>query len=143
MQNAPANDEITGAGLGYVDVFDLSGNLMQRFASGGALNAPWGIALAPAGFGSVGGDLLIGNFGDGKINSFNFTTGVDSGALTLTGGQPLVIPGLWALLFGNGAENAPSNALYYTAGPNNQTDGVFGRVESASSMGSQPSGPGY
>ena len=69
-QDAPRHDEITGAGLGYVDIFDTSGDFVSRFAAGGALNAPWGIALAPTGFGSFAGDVLIGNFGDGKINAF-------------------------------------------------------------------------
>ena len=68
-------DEVDGAGLGFVDVYDLSGNFLQRLVSGGALNAPWGLALAPASFGGAGGDLLVGNFGDGLINAYNPTTG--------------------------------------------------------------------
>ena len=70
MQDTAKHDEVPGAGLGYVDVFDFSGNFVSRFASAGALNAPWGIAVAPSGFGSLAGDVLIGNFGDGKINIF-------------------------------------------------------------------------
>jgi uncharacterized protein (TIGR03118 family) len=142
QQNAAANDEILGAGLGVVDVFDLNGNFLRRFATGGVLNAPWGIALAPAGFGTVGGQLLIGNFGDGRINGFDLSSGASLGPLTLDGNQALVIPGLWALLFGNGALNAPANALFYTAGPNNQTDGVFGRIDSTTMSSSSGSG-GY
>jgi uncharacterized protein (TIGR03118 family) len=143
MQNAAANDEVLGAGLGYVDIYDLNGNLVRRFASGGVLNAPWGIALAPGGFGAVGGDLLIGNFGDGRINAFHPTSGASLGALTLAGGGAVVIPGLWALLSGNGAQNAPSDALFYTAGPNDQTGGVFGRIVASESSGMPTSGSGY
>lgn len=143
QQNATSDDEILGAGLGYVDAFDLNGNLLRRLASGGVLNAPWGIALAPAGFGTVGGELLIGNFGDGTINRFDLSSGASLGPLTLSGNKPVVIPGLWALLFGNGALNASANALYYTAGPNNQTDGVFGRIDSTTTTTSSSPGSGY
>jgi uncharacterized protein (TIGR03118 family) len=128
-QDATAQDEQLGAGLGYVDVFDANGNLLKRFASAGALNAPWGIALAPAGFGSSGGNLLIGNFGDGTINRFDPVSGNLLGSISLASGKQLVIPGVWSLVFGNGAANQPTGTLFYTAGPNNQTDGVFGRVD--------------
>ena len=128
-QDATAHDETLGAGLGYVNVFDANGNLMKRFASAGVLNAPWGIALAPAGFGSVGGDLLVGNFGDGIINSFDPASGNRLGSISLAGGKQLAIPGLWALVFGNGAANQPADTLFYTAGPNNQTNGVFGSIK--------------
>jgi len=128
-QDATAHDEQLGAGLGYVDVFDANGNLLKRFASAGVLNAPWGIALAPAGFGSFGADLLIGNFGDGTINSFDPVSGNPAGSISLASGKQLVIPGLWSLAFGNGAANQPTGTLFYTAGPNNQTDGVFGRID--------------
>jgi len=144
-QDAAAHDEILGAGLGYINVFDTNGNLMKRFASAGALNAPWGIALAPAGFAAASGDLLIGNFGDGAINRFNPTNGSALGPVSLTNGKQLVIPGLWALVFGNGASSQPTNALFYTAGPNNQTDGVFGRIDVTTTMtgGSPPPCTGY
>jgi len=131
MQDAAKHDETTGAGLGYVDVFDFSGNFVSRFASGGALNAPWGIAVAPAGFGSIAGDVLIGNFGDGKINIFtpNGTQPATSaGSLTGSDGQALSFPGLWSLVFGNGDSDKPSTTLFYTAGFADQTDGVFGSI---------------
>ena len=130
-QDAAMHDEITGAGLGYVDVFDFSGNLVNQFASGGALNAPWGIAIAPAGFGSLEGDVLIGNFGDGTINIFSpngTSLATDKGALMAGNGQPLAFPGLWALTFGNGDADKPIAALFYTAGFASQTDGVFGSI---------------
>ncbi|MGO9852093.1 MAG: TIGR03118 family protein [Steroidobacteraceae bacterium] len=135
MQDAAKHDETTGAGLGYVDVFDFSGNFVSRFASAGALNAPWGMALAPAGFGSLAGDLLIGNFGDGKITIFapNGTALATSmGALTVTNGGAKAIPGLWSLVFGNGDPDKPLTTLFYTAGFADQTDGVFGSIAATS-----------
>jgi uncharacterized protein (TIGR03118 family) len=143
QQDATAHDETLGAGLGYVNVFDVNGTLVKRFASAGALNAPWGIAMAPAGFGSVSGNLLIGNFGDGAINRFDPATGSSLGAVTLSSGKPLLIPGLWALAFGNGAANQPTSALFYTAGPNNQVDGVFGRIDAVTVTSSPPPCTGY
>jgi uncharacterized protein (TIGR03118 family) len=130
-QDAAMHDEITGAGLGYVDVFDFSGNLVNQFASAGALNAPWGIAIAPAGFGSLEGDVLIGNFGDGTVNIFtpNGTAlATSNGALMAGNGQPLSFPGLWALTFGNGDADKPITTLFYTAGFASQIDGVFGSI---------------
>jgi len=137
-QDATAHDEVLGTGLGYVNVFDASGTLLKRFASAGVLNAPWGITVAPAGFGSVAGRVLIGNFGDGVINSFDPATGNSMGSVMLSSGKELVVPGLWALSFGNGASNQPASALFYTAGPNNQTDGVFGRIDVVTSSSPPP-----
>jgi uncharacterized protein (TIGR03118 family) len=131
MQDAAKHDETTGAGLGYVDVFDFSGNFASRFASAGALNAPWGMAIAPAGFGSLAGDVLIGNFGDGKINAFapNGTALATSmGPLSVINGGTITIPGLWSLMFGNGDPDKPATTLFYTAGFADQTDGVFGSI---------------
>jgi uncharacterized protein (TIGR03118 family) len=131
MQDAAMHDESTGAGLGYVNVFDFSGNFISRFASAGPLNAPWGIALAPAGFGSLAGDLLIGNFGDGSINIFapNGTSLATSmGPLTVNSGALFAVPGLWSLVFGDGDSDKPLTTLFYTAGFANQTDGVFGSI---------------
>jgi uncharacterized protein (TIGR03118 family) len=131
MRDAALHDEVTGAGLGYVDRFDLNGNFISRFASGGTLNAPWGIALTPAGFGSLGGDLLIGNFGDGTINMFA-PDGTPKGPLTVINGGTLAIPGLWSLVFGNGDTDKPLTTLFYTAGFADQTDGVFGSIATTS-----------
>ena len=141
-QDATAHDEVLGAGLGYVSIFDANGNFVRRFASAGSLNAPWGIAMAPPGFGAEAGDLLIGNFGDGAINYFDPATGNRLGAVNLANGNPLVIPGLWALVFGNGAANQPASELFYTAGPTNQADGVFGSIQVVTG-GSPPSCTGY
>jgi uncharacterized protein (TIGR03118 family) len=142
MQDQAMHDEVTGAGLGYVDVFDLNGNLLNRFASAGVLNAPWGIAVAPTGFGSLAGDVLIGNFGDGTVNIFtpNGTSLATSvGALMVSNGGALSIPGLWSLAFGNGDADKPITTLFYTAGFADQTDGVFGSISSTGTMSTSPS----
>lgn len=135
-QDAAMHDETTGAGLGYVDIFDFSGNLISQFASAGMLNAPWGIAIAPAGFGPLQGDVLIGNFGDGMINIFspNGTALANfEGPLLSSSGSPFVFPGLWALVFGNGDADKPLTTLFYTAGFSDQTEGVFGGITVTSS----------
>jgi uncharacterized protein (TIGR03118 family) len=133
-QDTAQHDEITGAGLGYVDVFDFSGNLVNKFASAGALNTPWGMAVAPAGFGTLEGNVLIGNFGDGKINIFSSNgtaLATAKGPLMGGNGQALSFPGLWSLAFGNGDVDKPSTTLFYTAGFADQTDGVFGSITTA------------
>jgi uncharacterized protein (TIGR03118 family) len=143
-QDAAMHDEMTGAGLGYIDVFDFSGNFVSRFASAGALDAPWGMAVAPAGFGSLAGDLLIGNFGDGKINIFapNGTALATSmGPLTVTNGGAIAIPGLWSLVFGNGDADKPLTTLFYTAGFADQTDGVFGSIAVTTATAPNPYTP--
>jgi uncharacterized protein (TIGR03118 family) len=132
-QDPDREDEIGGAGLGYVDAFTTSGALLGRVASGGTLNAPWGVAEAPAGFGAFGGDLLVGNFGDGRINAFKETapnTWTPDGTLKGLDGNPLAIDGLWALEFGHGAaNNGPATTLFYTGGPFGESQGVFGRID--------------
>lgn len=120
--------ELHGAGLGFVSVFDTSGNFVKRLASGGLLDAPWGVALAPSNFGNFSNALLVGQFGSGNILAYNPTTNAFLGALTDAGGTPITIDGLWGLSFGNGANAGAKNSLYYTAGPNNETDGVFGQL---------------
>jgi uncharacterized protein (TIGR03118 family) len=143
-QDSAMHDEVTGAGLGYVDVFDMSGDFVTRFASQGMLNAPWGIAVAPSGFGSVAGDVLIGNFGDGTINIFSPSGSVGTfvGQLMVANGGTLRIPGLWALVFGNGDPDKPLTTLFYTAGFADQTDGVFGTI-GVSSTGMSPTANPY
>jgi uncharacterized protein (TIGR03118 family) len=141
MRDPALHDEVTGAGLGYVDVYDFSGKFISRFASAGALNAPWGIALAPAGFGSIKGDLLIGNFGDGTINIFasNGTSLATSmGPLAVNNGATFAVPGLWSLAFGNGDPDKPVTTLFYTAGFSDQTDGVFGSIAVSSTPTQTP-----
>jgi uncharacterized protein (TIGR03118 family) len=142
MQDSAMHDEVLGAGLGYVDIFDMSGNFVSRFASAGVLNAPWGVAVAPTGFGSFAGDVLIGNFGDGHVNGFT-TAGASAGALAVNNGGTVAIPGLWALVFGNGDSDKPVTTLFYTAGFANQTDGVFGTITPASTTSSSSGGSPY
>jgi hypothetical protein len=101
-QDAALHDDVAGQGHGFVDVFTTDGALIRRLVSHGQLNSPWGLALAPAGFGGFGGALLVGNFGDGHINAYNPDTGTHLGQLRGAGGHPIVIDGLWALWFGNG-----------------------------------------
>jgi uncharacterized protein (TIGR03118 family) len=133
-QDADAEDDVAGPHLGYVDMFTTDGTLLGRVASRGALNAPWGLALAPSDFGSRSGDLLVGNFGDGKIHAYDLSTQPAElrGTLRAPDGDPLAIDGLWALAFGNGAAAGPTNSLFFTAGSEDETHGLFGRIEAAS-----------
>jgi uncharacterized protein (TIGR03118 family) len=129
MQDAGAEDDVHGKGLGYVDAYDPNGNLIRRVASRGSLNAPWGIALAPEGFGTFSNDLLIGNFGDGRINAFNLKNDTPAGELRGIDNRPLAIDGLWGLAFGNGMANQPVNTLFFAAGPNDEANGLYGRID--------------
>jgi uncharacterized protein (TIGR03118 family) len=114
---------------GYIDVFDTSGNFIRRFSTGGALYAPWGLVLAPAGFGSFGNDLLVGNFGNGEILAFDPVTAAYLGTINGTNGQPLVNDFLWALETRTGGTGSDLDAVYFTAGINNQEDGLFGKID--------------
>lgn len=125
-QDSAKHDEIDGPGLGYVDEFSPSGKLLLRLAHGTYFNAPWGIALAGSNFGTFSGDLLVGNFGSGTIIAFNPTTGKPIGAVLNSSNKPIVIPGLWALAFGQGGNSGPSDWLYFTAGISNEAHGLFG-----------------
>jgi uncharacterized protein (TIGR03118 family) len=134
-QDAAAEDDLHGPGLGFVDMYDTSGNLVGRVASQGPLNAPWGLAMAPAGFGKFGGDLLVGNFGNGKIHAYAMTatgTAELAGILRDTNGAPIKIDGLWALEFGNGGAAGSTDSLFFTAGPDDETHGLFGMIEAGS-----------
>jgi uncharacterized protein (TIGR03118 family) len=121
-------DDVSGAGNGIVDAFDTNGNLLRRVATAGALNSPWGLALAPLGFGEFGGALLVGNFGDGVIDAFNPITGLLLGTLLDVTNNPIVNDGLWGLRFGNGGNGGSLNTLYFTAGLNDEQDGLFGSI---------------
>jgi uncharacterized protein (TIGR03118 family) len=129
-QQANSPDNASGAGLGLVDIFDTNGALIKQLvAPGGALNAPWGIALAPQDFGTFSNAVLIGNFGDGKIFGYDPSSGRSLGALTDSTGAAIVTPGLWGIAFGNDAQNQPHNTLYFAAGPNDEADGLYGRID--------------
>jgi uncharacterized protein (TIGR03118 family) len=134
-QDAAAEDDVAGRGLGFVDMYDPAGTLLERVATRTALNAPWGLAMAPNDFGGRSGDLLVGNFGDGKIHAYDLSTNPPTldGAVRHPNGDPVVIDGLWALEFGNGSpNNGPTNTLFFTAGPADETHGLFGTIEAAS-----------
>jgi uncharacterized protein (TIGR03118 family) len=129
--------DVAGAGNGYVAVFDLDGNLLRHLVSNGTLNSPWGVAIAPASWGAFGGALLVGNFGDGRINAFNVTTGAYLGTLQDSTGAPIVIPGLWALLYGGNGARSDANTLYFVAGmPNGSTTprGLLGSIAPPSAV---------
>ncbi|HKE81659.1 MAG TPA: TIGR03118 family protein [Solirubrobacteraceae bacterium] len=128
QQDANAEDEVAGAGLGFVDVYDTSGHLLHRVISNGALNAPWGLTVAPKQFGAFGGDLLVGNFGDGVINAYNPNNGQFEGALRNADGNVIAIDGLWALRFGNGTIGT-TRTLLFTAGIGDEGHGIFGSIE--------------
>jgi uncharacterized protein (TIGR03118 family) len=117
-----------GPGNGVVDAFDTAGNLIRRIASGGVFNSPWGMAVAPANFGTFSNDLLVANLRDGTINAFDPNTGTSLGALTQADGSKLIQPGLWGIAFGNNVDNQPSNTLFFAAGPT-PTTGVYGRID--------------
>ncbi len=157
-QGEGAQDDVAGAGFGYVDVFDQRGHLLRRLISQGALNAPWGLAVAPWGFGNLGGALLVGNFGDGHVNAYRFDTGEWVAALSDSMGQPIAIEGLWGLTFAGDVELGDNQGedgqggddgheatdedsgdhtggaglrLYFTAGPGHENDGLLGFLSAA------------
>jgi len=130
-QDADAEDEIAGQSLGFVDVFSTAGDLLGRVAQHGQLNAPWGLALAPSSFGRFAGDLLVGNFGDGQINAYEELPNghfAHRGELRSAGGGSVSIDGLWALQFGKAGNNGPAGTLFFTAGPDEETHGLFGSI---------------
>jgi uncharacterized protein (TIGR03118 family) len=130
-QDEAGADEVAGQGLGFVDVYDTAGALLARVAQHGQLNAPWGLAVAPESFGRFGGDVLVGNFGDGQINAYaELGNGrfEHRGELRGPDGQPLTIDGLWALEFGLGGASGPTTTLFFTAGPDDEHHGLFGSI---------------
>ena len=129
VQNAAKHDDVAGESHGIVNTFNLNGDMLARFAQHGQLNSPWGVALAPAGFGRFAGDVLIGNFGNGHINVFDPATGEFLDKLRDPDGKAILIDGLWALRVGNGGNGGDPNKVYFTAGPNGETDGLFGSLE--------------
>jgi uncharacterized protein (TIGR03118 family) len=136
-QDADQEDDVAGKGNGFINVFDTNGNFEQRLVSHGDLNSPWGMVQAPAGFGQFGNDLLVGNFGDGRIHAYDATTGQEMGTLARKPGRALVIDGLWGLAFGNGAGAGNANTLYYAAGPDHEAHGLFGKI-TANPRGTNP-----
>jgi len=131
MQDGAKHDATPGVGLGQVDIFDINGNFVKTFAAGGILNAPWGVVATPATFGTFPNAILVGNFGDGTIHGFNTFTGRhEDMMIDDTTGQALVIDELWAISFGGGSvtNDGPTNTLYFTAGPNEEANGLLGTL---------------
>lgn len=124
-QDADRHDDVAGPGHGVVDVYDTNGHFKRQVLAFGSLNSPWAMVIAPAGFGRFSGDLLVGNFGDGRIHAFDPHFGLPLGTLKGTDGEDLVIPGLWGLLPGTGAAAAPSD-LWFSAGPDSEAHGLLG-----------------
>jgi uncharacterized protein (TIGR03118 family) len=145
-QNAAKHDDVAGAGNGFVDIFSTSGRLVRRLKHGSFLNSPWGLAIAPKSFDKLAGDILVGNFGSGQIDAFsrsgNFIT-----TLKDTSNNPITINGLWALTPGSGGMGSSTQSIYFTAGINEEQDGLFGqldfskvvKIKSAKSPGQSPS----
>jgi uncharacterized protein (TIGR03118 family) len=127
VRNASGHDDLAAPGRGFVDEFNFNGTMVARVASHGVLDSPWGLAIAPKGFGKFAGDLLVGNFGNGEINAFDLHTHKFEGTLRDGAGHPIKIDGLWGLTPGNAA-SGHANSLYFTAGFNGEADGLFGRL---------------
>lgn len=127
-QDAAKHDDVAGPGHGFVDAFDLNGNMLDRVASRGVLNSPWGLDIAPKAFGQFSGDLLVGNFGDGTIDAFNPKNDHFVGQLLGSDGNPLQIQDLWALSNGTGSQGTNPSAVYFTAGGQDEQHGLFGSL---------------
>jgi uncharacterized protein (TIGR03118 family) len=130
-QDATGDAELHGEGLGVVSVFGTDGTFHARVATFGELNAPWGIAMAPADFGKFSGDLLIGNFGDGRIHAFSWSADEgwqENGVIKGVDHRPISIDGLWGIGFGNGTGSGPTSTLFFAAGPNDEQHGLFGSI---------------
>jgi uncharacterized protein (TIGR03118 family) len=135
-QNAMGTKDIAGAGNGFIDEFTTNGTFIRRLVSGGALNSPWGMVMAPSNFGTFSNDLLVSNFGDGTISAFNPTTGALDGQMQDANGNVLHIDGVRGLIFGNGASSGATNSLFFTAGLNNGRNGLFGSLQATVAGGS-------
>ena len=128
LQDAAKHDDVAGPGFGFVSAFDAQGNFLSRIASDGSLNSPWGLAIAPSSFGEFAGDLLVGNFGDGRISAYDLGTHVFRGQLLGSNGNPLEIDGLWDLILGNGVSGGSLQSIYFSAGPGDEQHGLFGVI---------------
>ena len=129
QQDANAEDDVPGKSKGYVNCFDANGFRLRRFAQRAHLNAPWGIAQAPSDFGDLGNRLLVGNFGDGTITAYDIASGHFEGQLRGTDGKTASIEGLWGIAFGNDAHDQPHQTLFFAAGPGDEANGLYGRLD--------------
>jgi uncharacterized protein (TIGR03118 family) len=132
-QNAARHDDVAGEGFGFVDIYSTTGKLEGRLEHGPWLNSPWGVVWAPRDFGEFSNRVLVGNFGSGQIAAFNGFTGKFIGLMQNPNGTTVAIDGLWALAFGNSANAGPYNALFFTAGPNAEANGLFGALTAVGS----------
>jgi uncharacterized protein (TIGR03118 family) len=128
MQDSAAHDEVDGPGLGYVDIYTTGGALVRRFASAGTLDAPWGLSAAPANFGNFHNTILVGNFGDGRINAYSLD-GRFKGQLKSETNAPIDIDGLWGLRVGNGGNGGSVDTLFFAAGIDGEQHGLFGKIQ--------------
>jgi uncharacterized protein (TIGR03118 family) len=126
QQNGEQHDDVAGAGHGFVDVYSTGGHLLRRLIRRGRLDSPWGMVIAPRGFGAFGGDILVGNFGNGHINAYDPRTGAFRGEVTATNGRPFATKGLWGLAFAHGSRPAARTTLFFTAGIDDEQHGLFG-----------------
>jgi len=131
LQNSEKHDDVKGPGNGFVDIYTTRGALVRRFASGGSLNSPWGLVLAPSSFGNFHNDILVGNFGDGRINAFT-PDGRFRGQLKSETNAPIQVDGLWGLRFGNGGNNGPLDSLFFAAGIMDEQHGLYGKIQNVS-----------
>jgi uncharacterized protein (TIGR03118 family) len=142
-QDAAKHDDVAGAGNGFIDVFETNGHFDNRLVSGGDLNSPWGMVVAPTGFGDFSGDLIVGNFGDGLVHAYDPTTGAEKGFLADRSGNPVTVDGLWGLAFGNG-KAGDATSLYFAAGPDGEAHGLFGKLTVSTPLpGTGGEGPGH
>jgi uncharacterized protein (TIGR03118 family) len=138
-QNAEKHDDVAGIGHGFVDEYDMDGNLVRRLVTRGVLDSPWGETIAPQGFGKFSGDLLVGNFGNGLIHAYDPNTGAFEGTLRDANHRPIRIEGLWGLTPGTGMGAGDTDKVYFTAGINHEQDGLYGSLQAAD-LGSNRSG---
>jgi uncharacterized protein (TIGR03118 family) len=128
QQDAAAEDDSPGPGRGFVDVYSPTGRLLRHLVRGGVLNSPWGLTIAPRHFGELAGDLLVGNFGDGRIHAFDPYSGRLEATLRSSSGQPIAIEGLWSLMPGNGVAGRPQD-VFFSAGPGGEEHGLLGALQ--------------
>jgi uncharacterized protein (TIGR03118 family) len=143
VKETSGDDEVGGQGLGFIDAYDPNGVLLGRVASHGTLNAPWGMAIAPDGFGKFSNALIVGNFGDGTIQAYDLVKGTPLGQLRDTSNNVIVIDGLWGIQFGNGVLDQPTTTLFFAAGPNGETDGLYGTLTATNPVQKPGGGHGH
>ena len=143
VKEEDGDDEVAGEGLGFIDAYDPNGVLLGRVASHGTLNAPWGMAIAPAGFGKFSNALIVGNFGDGKLQAYGLVKATPLGQLRDANNSVIAIDGLWGIQFGNGLLDQPTTTLFFAAGPNDESDGLYGSLAATNPLSNSGGGHGH